>query len=924
MRTLLDRLRRYGFALLTLALTAVVMGIPGIEDRAGTAILVYFFAVLLSAWYGGLGPGLLTTAVIVLMTSHTTFPFWRVMRLGLGIASGISISALAEVLHAARRRAERNEQRFRALIENGRDVISVVSDDGVVRYASPTVAHTLGHAPEDLVGRDALELIHPDDRGRVGLLLDELRWEPGASRVVDYRVRDKGGTWLWLEGTVTNLLTDPAVGGMVCNVRDITGRKKAEEALRESEARYRMLFERNQSGVLRSAEDGRILDCNDSLARMLGYGSREEVLALTVWDLYHRRADRRAVLARLRERAMLTDFEVRARRRDGGVAWLLGSLLRLEGAGDEAEYHATVIDITERKRAEEAQQLLAEAGAVLSSSLDDGPTLEALARLAVRLLADLCLIDMVQDDGTVIRAAAAHADPAKQALADELRRYPPDPQGPHPAMRALRSGRAEVADEVDDAVLAAAARDSAHLEVVRRLGFTSYLCIPLTARGRALGVLNLVSTGGHRRYDAADRALAEELARRAALAVDNARLYRAARQARQEAEAADRAKGRFLAVLSHELRTPLSPVLMAVSALLDGDETLDLRPTLEMIRRNVELEARLIDDLLDVTRIGRGTLHLDLRTVDAHDAVRHAVQICLGEIEQGGIALGSDLTAAEHHVEADPARLRQIIWNLIKNATKFTPPGGSIAVRSRNRPPQGPGGRPRLVIEVADDGGGIEAEALTRIFEPFEQGDVSPRHRSGLGLGLAIGRSLAEAHGGRLTAASPGPGRGSIFVLELPTTSRPAAVKPPSVSATPPLPRSRGLKVLLVEDNKDTLKYIALVLGARGHEVTVAERLSEALRAAADQPFDLLVSDIELPDGTGLELMRQLRGRGLPAIAMSGYGSEEDVRASQEAGFTEHLTKPVDLTRLLAAVHSVTAAERGARAEEVSAAARTS
>jgi len=800
MKTHKDWMRRYGFALLTLAAGAAVMAIPEIRDGAGTPILVYFFAVVLSAWYGGFGPGLLTTAVIVVMTSHTTFPYWRVVRLGLGIASGVSISALAEVLHAARRRAERNEQRFRALIEKGWDVISVVSADGVVRYASPTVMHTLGHAPEDFVGRAALDLIHPDDRERVGRLLDELRVKPGASRGVECRVQDKDGAWRWLEGTVTNLLTDAAVGGMVCNFRDMTG----------------------------------------------------------------------------------------------------------------------------RKRADEAQRLLAEAGAVLSSVLDDRATLDALSRLAVPLLADLCVIDMVQDDGEVLRAAVAHADPAKQALADELRRYPPDPGSRHPAMRALRSGRSEMTDQVDDALLAATARDSAHLDIVRRLGFTSYLCMPLTARGRALGVLTLIGTDGHRGYDAADLALAEELARRAALAVDNARLYREAGQARQEAEAADRAKGRFLAVLSHELRNPLSPVLMAVSALLDGDETLGLRPTLEMIRRNVELEARLIDDLLDITRIGRGTLRLEPRTFDAHDAVRQAVHICSGEIEQGRIALLSELTASEHFVEADPARLQQIIWNLIKNATKFTPPGGSIAVRSSNGHVPKPGGRPRLVIEVADDGAGIEAEDLTRIFEPFEQGEVSSYRRSGLGLGLAIGRSLAEAHGGRLTAASLGPGRGSSFLLDLPTITRPSVVKPPSGSVAAPLARSTGLKILVVEDNKDTLKYIAMVLGARGHTVTVAERLSEAFLAADDQPLDLLISDVELPDGTGLELMQRLRGRGLPAIAMSGYGSEEDVRASIEAGFAEHLTKPVDLTRLIAAVHSVTAAERGTRADGAGAAVRTS
>ncbi len=365
MSTHQDRLRRYGFAVLTLAVGAAVMAIPEIRDGAGTPILVYFFVVLLSSWYGGLGPGLFTTAVIVLATSHTTFPYWRIVRLGLGIASGVSISALAEVLHAARRRAERNEQRLRALVEKGWDVISVVSADGVVQYASPNVAHTLGHAPEDFVGRAALELIHPDDRERVGRLLGELRVEPGASRGVEYRVRDKQCTWRWLEGTVTNLLADPAVGGLVCNFRDITG----------------------------------------------------------------------------------------------------------------------------RKRADEAQRLLAEAGAVLSSSLDAGATLDALSRLAVPRLADLCVIDMVQDDGQVLRAAVAHADPAKQPLADELRRYPPLLGSSHPAMRALRSGRAEITDPVDDASLAANARNSAHLEVVRQLGYSSYLCMPLTARGRGAGRL---------------------------------------------------------------------------------------------------------------------------------------------------------------------------------------------------------------------------------------------------------------------------------------------------------------------------------------------------------------------------------------------------------------------------------------------------
>jgi CheY-like chemotaxis protein len=325
-----------------------------------------------------------------------------------------------------------------------------------------------------------------------------------------------------------------------------------------------------------------------------------------------------------------------------------------------------------------------------------------------------------------------------------------------------------------------------------------------------------------------------------------------------------------------------------------------------MIRRNVDLEARLIDDLLDVTRIGRGTLRLDTRTVAAHDVVLQAVDICRGEIEESRIALEIDLSAVEHYVEADPARLQQIVWNLLKNAAKFTLPGGAIAVRSRNQTERGRGDRPRLLIEVADTGVGIEAEALPRIFDLFEQGQVSPHPRNGLGLGLAIARSLAEAHGGRLTAASPGPARGSTFLLELPTVTRPAAANPPSGSTEPFLPPSRRLRILLVEDNKDTLKYLALVLGARGHQVTTSERIAQALQAAAERSFDLMISDIELPDGNGFELMRQFRWSGLPAIALSGYGSDEDVRASLDAGFAEHLTKPVDVTKLETSIHRVT------------------
>jgi PAS domain S-box-containing protein len=384
-------------------------------------------------------------------------------------------------------------------------------------------------------------------------------------------------------------------------------------------------------------------------------------------------------------------------------------------------------------------------------------------------------------------------------------------------------------------------------------------------------------------------------------------------QAKEAAELASQAKDRFLAVLSHELRTPLTPVLMAVSALLD-DPGLSpaLRPILEMILHNVRMEARLIDDLLDLTRIGRGGLHLELHAVDAHSSVHEAAEIYRGVIAHGGLELRLDLAARAHHVQADPARLQQMIWNLIQNAVKFTAAPGTIWVRSRNETAAGG----RLIVEVSDTGVGIEPELLPRIFEPFKQGEDALRRRSeGLGLGLAISRSLALAHGGTLSAASPGRGQGSTFTLELPTIPGPPPERPgtapPRSSERTPLP---PLRILLVEDNSDTLEHLALILTLRGHAVHKAKRLSEALDALSTQVLDLMISDIELPDGSGLTLMQAPGARGLPAIAMSGYGSEEDVEQSLAAGYDVHLTKPVDIQRLEEAIRRVNAIPRGTAA----------
>jgi PAS domain S-box-containing protein len=367
----------------------------------------------------------------------------------------------------------------------------------------------------------------------------------------------------------------------------------------------------------------------------------------------------------------------------------------------------------------------------------------------------------------------------------------------------------------------------------------------------------------------------------------------AAEEAKEAAEEAGRAKDRFLATLSHELRTPLTPVLATISYVeMRPDLPAGLRQDLDSIRRNVELEARLIDDLLDVTRIGQGKLELHREVLDIHAALRAALEVCQGEVETKKLKVSLELWAEVHHVWADPARMQQVFWNLIKNAVKFTPAAGRLSFRSADV------GAGRMAIEVADTGMGIEPEALSRIFDAFEQGDRSvTRRHGGLGLGLAIAKMLVDLHAGALTVTSGGRSGGSVFRVELETVATPEdRDQPPAPAAG-----AAGLyNVLLVDDNAETLRTIANMLRSSGLDVRTATSVESALAVLGGERFDLLVSDIGLPDGSGLDIMRHGRDHlGLRGIAFSGYATDQDVRASKEAGFAHHLAKPSGLGRLV-------------------------
>ncbi len=335
-----------------------------------------------------------------------------------------------------------------------------------------------------------------------------------------------------------------------------------------------------------------------------------------------------------------------------------------------------------------------------------------------------------------------------------------------------------------------------------------------------------------------------------------------------------------------------------------------------MIRRNIELEARLIDDLLDLTRIARGNVRLELAAVDAHKVMENVIDTCRHEVDAKRLRLDAGLKAAQSCVRADRARLQQVLWNILQNAVKFTPSGGTITVRSWNAdgPEAGqrasgnhsdrPTSRSALCIEIADTGVGIPPEVLPRIFDAFEQGEViRARRYGGLGLGLAICKTLVEMQGGTIAAESQGPGRGTTLRVQLPVhCEQPAAPlpKPPTQDA------SRALRILLVEDHETTAALMTRLLKMMHHDVQPAGNVRDALKLADQGRFDLVISDIGLPDGTGADLMRELRQRhGLNGIALSGYGMERDIRNSLEAGFSAHLVKPVSVSQLEAALREV-------------------
>jgi PAS domain S-box-containing protein len=734
-----------------------------------------------------------------------------------------------------------------------------------------------------------------------------------------------------------------AVTGAISTFADITHFKQLERDLRVRDAWLSTTLRSIADGVIATDDHGKVEFMNAVAERVTGW-TIDEAKGRDIGELFHvvdaaTRAPIEGLAARvLRDGAPveLSNAALVRHRivRDGafhdrGALFehdeihvdQSGAPIRNE-AGDPLGVVLVFRDVTEKRRAEERRRFLAEASFKLASlTLDYEGTLASVAKLAVPRVADWCLVDLAEADGSCSRAAVAHVDPARSVMALALsQRRAPEARALAELSRALRGDPNDYTAEVIHQMIEAAS-DPAYAELLSALTASApafgasggsggpgaasrpeaaAISVPLRARDRAIGVLTFVSAESGRSFGPDDAALARQLGNTAALALDNARLYR-------EAQRVNRVKDEFLATLSHELRTPLNAILGWARLLRVGklDEGARGR-ALETIERNASAQAQLIEDLLDVSRIISGKFQVDVRPVDlpavteaALDAVRLAAEV-----------KNIDLVARIERVPelaGDPTRLQQVVWNLLSNAIKFTQRGGRVEVRVGVADSH-------VEIVISDNGEGIRKDFLPYVFDRFRQADgTTTRAHSGLGLGLAIVRHLVELHGGSVRAESDGEGKGAVFSVWLPVAAvRPKPEVEPRPGAALPLIADHalplaGLRVLVVDDEADARELVAAVLTESGARVVAVGSVPEAILAVERHRPDVLVSDIGMPTEDGYSLMRRLRamektvGR-IPAAALTAYATVQDRTRALLAGYSSHLPKPIEPAELTAVV----------------------
>ncbi|MEA2336909.1 MAG: hypothetical protein QOE82_916 [Thermoanaerobaculia bacterium] len=764
---------------------------------------------------------------------------------------------------------------FEAVVEGAGVGIVVADLQRRIVIANNAFCDLLGYSKDELAGRDVYSLADAVDDH----LFQELVSGARTGYTIDRSFHHKNGDAVWGRVTVT-LVCETTGDFAVAIVEDVTSKRRIEQAAEEARRaheRYALVARATNDVIWDWDAEQATIIWNDALQTMFGYAPEQIDNRLQWWDSHLHPDDRERVVSGIngiieKGGSSWTD-EYRFERADGSFTEVLdrGYIARSED-GTPIRMIGAMLDVTERKRAERIATFMAEASAVLASSLDYHATLARVAELIVPVLADCCFVDLRTGDVTWERLGDADHN-----LCGDLVR------------EVIVSGEPKLIERMDE----------------NPLGIRSALIVPLviTPGDRPLGALTLAMSHSRRVLAERDGRVVEDVARRAAMAIEHARLY-------DDAQKANLAKDEFLAILSHELSTPLT-IILGWSGILSREDVSqeELLQGVESIRAGALAQAQLIDDVLDLSRVTTGKLRLDVQPVSIGQIVADSLTAVRVAAAAKRIDLVAPDTTSAGTVLGDGNRLRQVIWNLLNNAIKFTPAGGKVTVELENV-----AGTVRLI--VTDIGKGIARDFLAHVFEPFRQGDASTtRAHGGLGLGLAIVRYLVEGHGGTVSAFSEGPDRGARFIVELPSVPE-ASDAAGDKRAHSPRTELAGVRVLFVDDQADARDLARVIFTNAGAQSTITSCASEALDALERSPHDIVVADIAMPEVDGYALITEIRrrdavsGRHTPAVAATAYRSDDDRDRALAAGFDAYVKKPMDAATLTSTVAGVIAAAR--------------
>jgi PAS domain S-box-containing protein len=657
---------------------------------------------------------------------------------------------------------QRREAHFSSLLENAWDVIHELGPDGHIQYMSPSVERMLGYLPEEMVGRHAEQYVHPDDLPALRDRFEETMTRPGTLVSFEVRLRHRDGSWRTgeVQARILQQGTDPPVA--IVNTHDVTEARRVEAALRESEERYRLVAHASNSAIRDWSLATGECRWSGSSCLLLRYTAAEIGSTIDWWVERIHPQDREQVINGTKGLHAAIDGvgqswseEYRFLRGDGEYATVLDCChIARDERGVPVRVVGSLVDVTERKRSDDAQRFLAEASAILSEDLNLTATLSCLARLTLPTLADYCLIDLIVD-GSLRRVGYAHVDPTRESMfrKDEHHSLDGDPES-HPVIRVIRSQEPILVTECTEALFRTMSHDEDHYRKFVEMGLCSFMIVPLLAHGRTLGVITLAAADSGRRFGPRDLLTAQDLASRAGLAIEHATLY-------HQAQDAIRIREEIVGIVSHDLRNPLNTIHLNADLLLDQ---LTEQPAMagealgRIVRAATQMESMIVD-LLDMSSIEAGAFLVEPAPYPVADLLAEACDMLQPLTAEKGILL--ECLAADRSIcaEIDARQILRVFSNLVGNAIKFTPPGGEITIRASQEGSE-------VHFSVADTGTGIPAELIRYLFERYWQARKGDRR--GAGLGLTIVRGIVEAHGGRLWVENRTDGTGAIFYFSIP------------------------------------------------------------------------------------------------------------------------------------------------------------